>query len=49
MFSGAWKESSMEKIEIEIMDENINEECEYSKNPEKSGHPKNCCNYPKLE
>lgn len=26
MFSGAWKESSMEKIEIEIMDENINEE-----------------------
>lgn len=26
MFSGAWKESGMEKIEIEIMDENINEE-----------------------
>ena len=28
MFSGAWKESAMEKIDIEIMDDNINEECE---------------------
>ena len=27
MFSGAWKESAMEKIDIEIMDDNINEEC----------------------
>ena len=26
MFSGAWKESTMEKIEIEIMDDNINKE-----------------------
>ena len=30
MFSGSWKESSMKKVEMDIVDENIDEDCKYS-------------------
>ena len=29
MFSGSWKESSMKKVEMDIVDENIDEDCKY--------------------
>ena len=31
MFSGSWKESEMESITIDIIDENITEECKCHK------------------